>query len=261
MKRTIFPKVKPLAVAITITIPALAVTSAAHAEFTGNIGVFSKYVLRGITNSPENDSAAIQGGLDWAHESGFYLGWWASSLGYSYDASTATVDGDGSGVENDFYGGFANAIGNFYYDVGLIQYYYIDVDDSNLTEFKAAIGYGPVSGQMQYLLNDGWWGNQGDIYWTLNFAYPLPMNFNFAATLGYYTYEDDDNDELCNPAPAGCGITTTTSEFRHLDLTLSHPIGNTGADMNVTYIVGGKNRAEVDQDDTLVLSLTYGFDI
>ena len=50
---------------------------------SGTIGVFSSYNLRGITNTPENEDATIQGGLDYSHASGFYAGWWGSTLGYS----------------------------------------------------------------------------------------------------------------------------------------------------------------------------------
>ena len=39
---------------------------------SGNIGVFSSYNLRGITNTPENEDATIQGGLGYSHASGFY---------------------------------------------------------------------------------------------------------------------------------------------------------------------------------------------
>ena len=231
--------------------PALAPT-AAQAGMTGNIGVHSMYLLRGI--GEENDGAAVQGGLDYSHDSGFYAGWWASNLGYSYDDSV--VDTGGSGFENDLYAGFAGSAGDFTYKAGVIQYYYIDVDDSNLTELLGNVGYGPVSFQMQYLLNNGWWGNSGDIYWTLNYTTPLPKDFTFAASLGWYTYDDDDNSELC------VACTTEDSAYRHLNLTLTHPIANTGANMYIQYTNAGEDRTgNDDYDDQVVFGLTYGFDI
>jgi uncharacterized protein (TIGR02001 family) len=250
-------KPRQIAMAIALATPAMALPIAAHAGATGNIGVVSKYILRGIGN--ENTGAALQGGFDYSHESGLYLGWWGSSLGYEYnnDGNDYTTNG----FENDFYGGFAGSAGDFNYKVGVIQYYYVNVDDSNLTEAVLGVGYGPVGLQAQYLVTDGWWGNSGDIYWTLNYGTDLPASFKFAASLGWYTYDDDDNKKLCNPDPAGCGITTADSEFRHLNLTLSHPIGKTGADMSLTYIVAGKDRAKTQYDDTMVFGITYGFDI
>jgi len=65
---------------------------------TGNINVVSKYILRGITQTygpkladgskgtdgPEMDSPALQGGLDYVLKNGLYVGYWFSTLGYSY---------------------------------------------------------------------------------------------------------------------------------------------------------------------------------
>jgi hypothetical protein len=50
-----------------------------------------------------------------------------------------------------------------------------------------------------------------------------------------------------------------SSGFRHLDLTVTHPLGKTGLDMSVTYIVGGQDRYGVDQKDTMVLGLSGAF--
>jgi len=237
----------------TLAGSALLAPGLASADMTGNIGVFSKYVLRGITNNAENDGAALQGGFDYTHASGFYAGWWGSSLDYA-SAPTQT------GFENDFYGGWSGKTGDVSYSVGVIQYYYMEVDDSNLTEFVPTIGYGPVTLGAKYLLNDGAWGNQGDIYWTLSYGTDLPSDFKLGAVVGYYTYEKDDNDKLCG-GTSGCGITTESSAFRHVDLTLSHPIGKTGADMSVTYTLGGKDRTGTDQRDIVVFGVKYGFSI
>src|SRR3569832_863840 len=212
----------------TLAGSALLAPGLASADMTGNIGVFSKYVLRGITNNAENDGAALQGGFDYTHASGFYAGWWGSSLDYA-SAPTQT------GFENDFYGGWSGKTGDVSYSVGVIQYYYMEVDDSNLTEFVPTIGYGPVTLGAKYLLNDGAWGNQGDIYWTLSYGTDLPSDFKLGAVVGYYTYEKDDNDKMCG--------------------------GTTGADMSVTYTLGGKDRTGTDQRDIVGFGVKYGFSI
>lgn len=66
---------------------------------TGNVGVLSSYDLRGMTNSPENDKATVQAGLEYSHPTGFYLGYWGSTLGYSlkdYDTATKKYTGSNS---------------------------------------------------------------------------------------------------------------------------------------------------------------------
>lgn len=241
---------------LTLTGSALLAPGLASADMTGNISVVSKYVLRGITNNTENDGAALQGGFDYTNASGFYAGWWGSNLDYA-SAPTTT------GFENDFYAGWGGKAGDVSYSLGLIQYYYMEIDDSNLTEFVPTVGYGPVTLGAKYLLSDGAWGNQGDIYWTLHYATQLPSDFKLGAVVGYYTYEKDDNDKLCsaNNKSSGCGITKKSSAFRHIDLTLSHPIGKTGADMSVTYTLGGKDRTGTDQRDIVVFGVKYGFTI
>lgn len=237
-----------IALALPLAACAFLSPMTASADMTGNIGVHSKYVLRGITGpAEENDNAALQGGLDYSHDSGLYAGWWFSSLGYSSSPDSS------KGVENDFYAGYAGDIGGLGYNVGLIQYYYIDVDDSNLTELTGKLSLGGGYVGMQYLLNDGAWGNAGDIYWKAGYALDLPSSFNLAFDLGYYTYDDSTSKY---------GVTTEQdSAFRHFNITLSHPIGNSGANMYAQYIVAGEDRHEVEYDDTMVFGITYGFDL
>jgi len=247
-------KLTPVALATTLALAGIALVPAtANAELSGNIGVHSKYLLRGIFE--ENTGAAVQGGLDYSDDSGLYVGWWGSSLGYSYDAtaSTTTVL---KGFENDVYAGYAGEAGSIGYDIGLIQYLYINVDDSNLTELTGKVTMGDAYVGFQYLLTDGWWGNSGDVYWKAGYALGLPKDFGLAFDLGFYTYNDDDagNTELG-------GATTQTSAFRHLNLTLSHAVGATGADMYVQYTFAGEDRSAVEYDNSMVMGITYGFDI
>ena len=84
---------------------------AAHAEFSGNIGVTSEYFYRGASQSLGD--AAVSGGLDYASDSGFYLGTWASTLGSDSFA----------GTEIDFYVGFGGG-DMIAYDFGYVYYYY-----------------------------------------------------------------------------------------------------------------------------------------
>ena len=55
--------------------------------------------------------------------------------------------------------------------------------------------------------------------------------------------------------------TTKSGAFRDLDLSLSHPIGSTGADMTLTYIVAGKLRDGTNLKNGVTLGISYGFDI
>nr|WP_252865897.1 TorF family putative porin [Polynucleobacter paneuropaeus] len=50
---------------------------------TANVTVASNYIYRGLTQT--NNKPAIQGGFDYAHESGFYVGNWNSSITWISD--------------------------------------------------------------------------------------------------------------------------------------------------------------------------------
>src|SRR5215510_14737543 len=69
---------------------------------TGNMTFTTDYRFRGISQTFGagffNVGPALQGGIDWAHESGFYLGNWNSNV-------SGNTFPNGSSIEMDFYGG------------------------------------------------------------------------------------------------------------------------------------------------------------
>jgi uncharacterized protein (TIGR02001 family) len=235
-------KFNSLMVAVTLAMPASVLSTAAQAEVSGNIGVVSQYIFRG---GVENDGASVNGGFDWADERGFYLGYRGGALGY-------TDEPNANGIENNYYGGYAGTAGSLGYDIGVLYYHILNVDDADALEITGALALGQFSLSAAYLTKDVVWGNAGDIYWALGWDTELPMGFALNATAGYYTYEDS-GDFIASSAKS--------SNFRHLDITLAHPVGETGADMHLTYTVGGKDRDDNDLDDVLVFGISYAFDI
>ncbi len=116
-------------------------------EFTlsANVGLVSDYRYRGISQS--RLKPAVQGGVDFAHKSGFYLGVWSSSIKWIKDYD---VDGP---VEVDVYGGYKGSVGDLGYDVGFLRYEYVNNDlqkvsgyrNANTNEFYGALTYGPAT--------------------------------------------------------------------------------------------------------------------
>ncbi len=85
-------------------------------ELSGNVNLVTDYRFRGISFSDEN--LALQGGLDLAHSSGFYLGTWGSNLG-----GFGTF-GDPN-LELDIYAGYGGDFGGVgTFDVGVLYYLY-----------------------------------------------------------------------------------------------------------------------------------------
>lgn len=127
----------------------LLVTAGAMAEdkspVAANVALTTNYVWRGVSQSAENP--AIQGGFDYEHESGFYLGTWGSNVNWGNDAVTS-ADGDGASMELDLYGGYKFKAGPVELDVGLIHYMYPGASSSldyDFTEVYVGGGYGPFS--------------------------------------------------------------------------------------------------------------------
>ena len=207
----------------------MAGAATAQAGISGNVGVVSQYIFRG---GVEDGRAALQGGLDYGHESGLYAGTWFSTLDY----------GAPNNNEVDLYAGYSGSAGDFGYDVGLLYFLYTGSgeyadgtadSDASVPEAYVAGSYGPVGLSVNYALDDSTWTNAGDVYVNLSFEQPLPQDFTFAANAGYYFYESD-----------GEFITGGTEDggFRDATVSLSHPLAAAGADMSVNYTWGGNNR-------------------
>jgi uncharacterized protein (TIGR02001 family) len=97
--------------------PAVAAPAATPEHtFTGNVAVLSDYRFRGISQTFRQP--AVQGGFDYSHSSGFYVGNWNSNLsGNQYQ--------NGASLEMDFYGGYKfDVMKDVQADIGLLYYYY-----------------------------------------------------------------------------------------------------------------------------------------
>ena len=99
---------------------ALGSTGEAAAETTGSLALTSNYLFRGVTQT--NDKPALQGGITWTHESGFYAGGWGSSISWLADGDPAVS----SSVELDGFVGYSGTFGasDVGFDVGATYYAY-----------------------------------------------------------------------------------------------------------------------------------------
>jgi uncharacterized protein (TIGR02001 family) len=119
---------------------------------TANVTVVNDYRFRG--NSQSNLKPAIQGGFDYAHESGFYIGNWNSSISWISDANVGAT----APIEMNFYGGFKKELiaPGFASDIGVYQYAYptsgLNATNPNTTEIYAAQNFtaGPVTGFLKF---------------------------------------------------------------------------------------------------------------
>ncbi|HEY8117783.1 MAG TPA: TorF family putative porin [Methylophilaceae bacterium] len=157
--------------------PAPAAEPAPPYTLTYNIGLYSQYIFRGLTQTGEEP--AIQGGVDFAHSSGFYLGTWGSNISWLEDGGTY----DNASLEWDIYGGYANNIGDtgIGYNVGVLQYIYPGdtkpgVKKAETTEIYGALSYKWLQAKVSVVASDGAFGVRnadGTYYAELNANYPI----------------------------------------------------------------------------------------
>ena len=77
MKTTI-SRTKKAAIAIPAALICAMASTANAGEWSANASMTSNYIWRGLTQT-ENE-AAVQGGIDYAADNGFYIGTWASNV-------------------------------------------------------------------------------------------------------------------------------------------------------------------------------------
>lgn len=133
---------------------ARAQTTAAQPAYTlsYNVAVSSDYRFRAMAQT--SGQPALQGGIDFAHSQGFYLGAWASNVSWIKDYAGAK---EGS-LEIDFYAGYKGELAkDVNYDLGLISYQYpgnTAATNANTTEIYGALSYGLVSAKFSRSLGN-----------------------------------------------------------------------------------------------------------
>lgn len=168
-------------------------------SFSYNIGLYSQYIFRGLTQTGEEP--ALQGGFDYSHSSGFYVGVWGSNISWLEDGDLY----DNSSLEVDIYGGFASEIGDtgIGYDVGVLQYLYpgdkkSSVKAAETTEIYGSLSYGWLTGKVSVVVSDGAFGvddADGTWYAELNADVPLPWYGLIAsAHVGRQEFSGSGND-------------------------------------------------------------------
>lgn len=97
----------------------LAGSGSVMAEVSGNVAVVSDYLFDGVSQT--DNGPALQGGVDWSHESGLYAGAWASTVDFG--------DGTDSNAETDWFVGYGGGSESVAFDVGAVLYKYLPSGD------------------------------------------------------------------------------------------------------------------------------------
>lgn len=150
---------------------------------TGGATLVSEYRFRGVSFSDKDPT--IQGTINLTHDSGFYVGTWASGL-----AGFGSFGG--SNTEVDVYGGYSKEISGITVDVGLLWYLYPGTTGTDYAEPYASIkgSLGPVTAKLgvAYAPDQSAIGSDDNLYVFTDVSSAIP---NSPITLkAHYGYSD-----------------------------------------------------------------------
>lgn len=139
----------------------------------------SDYLFDGVSQT-QNDPA-LQASLDWSHDSGFFLGTWASNVDFA--------PGDPANVEIDFYGGYATEYDSGWgWTTGVYHYSYTGAPSSyDYTEFSAGLTFPTTTTLQAWVTDDDALGGEA---WRVkakhSFALPNDFSLDLEATRTEY---------------------------------------------------------------------------
>lgn len=236
--------------ALAAALPAQAQEASSTLSF--NASLTSDYRYRGISQS--RLKPALQGGLDYAHASGFYLGAWGSTIKWIKD-----IPGGDAGYELDLYGGYKTEISKgLTLDLGLLSYVYPSNKlnpSANTTELYAALSYGPVTAKYSHAVTNTF-GNAD----SKNSGY-LDLSASFELTDGWMLAPHLGHQKIRGPVGGAASYTdyslTLSKDFS--GLVPSVALVGTNADKGF-YVPGtNANSSKFLGKSALVVALKYNF--
>lgn len=182
-----FANTKMIAVAALAAVPMLA-----SAQLSANLSLTSQYKFRGQAQDIISSSGgvkdkavapALQGGFDYAHSSGFYVGNWNSSVNWL----------TGNSLEVDVYGGYKGELmKDLGYDVGVLAYLYPGNTNGNTTEIYGGLTYGPFSAKYSHTVSSDYffYGTKAS-YLSVGYSQEIMKAVTLKASIGSTMFKNE----------------------------------------------------------------------
>ena len=224
---------------------AFAQTKAPEPDYTlsFNVGAVSDYRYRGISQT--RLKPALQGGADFAHKSGFYLGTWASTIKWIKDA------GGDAPVELDLYGGYKFDLRAVGLDVGALRYQYIGHDmplSPNTTEIYGAGTFGPLTLKYSHAVTNlfGFADSKNSYYLDASATFDIGSGFSLVPHIGYQKVKNNSSDsytdysvtlgkDFGNGLTASAAVAATDVKHQHYIAPSGKSLGKTGLVVGAKY--------------------------
>lgn len=165
----------------TIFTSTMLIVSSAHAVegLSANAAASSNYLWRGVTQT--TNSAAVSGGIDYEHTSGFSVGTWASNADWAENMT----------YELDVYAAYSNELDNgLGYSIGYIYYAYDSDADSDFSEVNFSLSYDAFSITYNTLVDSDADGDFGDdTYISADAAFEISEGLELGLHVGSYDFD------------------------------------------------------------------------
>jgi uncharacterized protein (TIGR02001 family) len=235
---------------LALATPAMAEDEMPAIKITGSAALVSDYRFRGFSQSGEN--AAVQGSININHESGFYVGTWASSISFA------------GNTEIDLYAGYTKAVApGVTVDVGLLYYLYPKKGGGPTDFFEpyvnltGAIGPATVKIGVNYAWAQSALGDNSAIYFHAEPSIAIPGTpLSLDAHVGY---------AVSDAFPGGYG-----ADHHVWDYSIGGAIAYKNLSFGVHYVdtdeqryrsapLAGTGAEDVGADGAVIFSLTASF--
>jgi len=211
-------------------------------ELSGDVGVVSDYVFRGVSQSDENPT--VQAGLTFTFDSGFYVGTWASQVDFNSEAD----------FELDLFAGYGFTLSDdIAADIQVLRYVYPDEGALNYYELIGSLTFNDVLTTTLAYSDDIYNAGVDGYYASISYDVGLPNEFTLSPQLGYTHFASGvffSED----------GITTRGESYTDYSLALSRDFGPVSASLAYHDTDNaGEGLFGTLADSRAVLSVSYGF--
>ncbi len=212
----------------------------ATAGLSGNVAATSDYMFRGLSQS---GGAAVQGGVDYASDSGLYVGTWVSNINF------------GGGTEQDIYVGYGTEISGVGVDISALYYWYPEEDsgtggECSTLELGLGVSFGPLSlgaayaDETHFFLCDGL--GEAALYLSAGLGIGLTDSLSLDISIGQYSGDEIERS----------GVNGTDDSYFDYAIGVSSELQG-GYGVAFQYV-----GTDIDDDDPkLVVSFSKSFDL
>lgn len=191
--------------AVLLALAPMTIPMVAHADFSSTITLTNNYLWRGQTFT--SNKPAVQGSIDYAHESGLAAGVFASNSESTAGDNTTVND-----TETDLYGSYGHTFNDITVSGTVFWYTYMLEPRNNAVEYQAAVAYGPAKLEVGYMPNY-FSVETSSLYAKLGVKQPVNDTVSVVAHVGSSSFGDEQKVGFKNYIDYKAGLNYSKDGF------------------------------------------------